>query len=182
MVTQGLGHWYTCARLYRRVASYVHQPSAPSATWLKDPGHCLALGFGSGLAPRAPGTFGSLLGIPLYFAIAGFPLPLQLALLAGLFALGVPICARTAKALGVHDHPAIVWDEVVAMALTLLASDGSPAGIAAGFALFRLFDIWKPWPIRWFDRNVHGGFGVMLDDLVAAVLAGGLLALLQHFA
>lgn len=182
MVTQGLGHWYTCARFNKSVGSSVHQGSAPSATWLKDPGHCLALGFGSGLAPRAPGTFGSLPGIALYFAIAGLPLPLQLAVLAGLFALGVLLCARTAKALGVHDHPAIVWDEVVAMALTLLASDGSALGIGAGFALFRLFDIWKPWPIRWFDRNVHGGLGVMLDDVVAALMAGAGLALLQHFA
>ena len=88
---------------------------------------------------------------------------------------------RPARALQVHDHPAIVWDEVVAMALVLVLADGSAASLAAGFALFRVFDIWKPWPIRWFDRHVHGGLGVMLDDLAAAVFAAALLALLQQF-
>ena len=156
--------------------------ATPSASWLKDPGHCLALGFGSGLAPRAPGTFGSVVGVLLHLALAPLALPVQLAVLAGLFLLGLPVCGRTARALGVHDHPAIVWDEVVAMALVLVVADGSPASLVVGFALFRLFDVWKPWPIRWFDRRVHGGLGVMLDDLVAALFAAAGLALLQHFA
>ena len=155
--------------------------AAPSLAWLKDPGHCLALGFGSGLAPRAPGTFGSVVGVLLHLGLAPLDWPAQLASLALLFLIGIPLCARTARALQVHDHPAIVWDEVVAMALVLVLADGSAASLAAGFALFRLFDIGKPWPIRWFDRHVHGGLGVMLDDLVAAVFAAALLALLQQF-
>lgn len=154
----------------------------PNAAWLKDPGHCLALGGGSGLAPRAPGTFGSLVGVGLYALMAALPLPMYLALTALLFVIGIPLCARTARALGVHDHPAIVWDEVAAMPVALACAGGDWRWVIAGFALFRLFDIWKPGPIRWADRRIHGGLGIMLDDLGAALLTAGVLASCQHLA
>lgn len=154
----------------------------PNAAWLKDPGHFLALGGGSGLAPRAPGTFGSLVGVALYALMAALPLPVYLVLTLSLFALGIPLCARTARALGVHDHPAIVWDEVAAMPVALIGAGGDWRWMVLGFALFRLFDIWKPGPIRWADRRVHGGLGIMLDDLGAALLAAGVLASCRYLA
>jgi len=154
----------------------------PTSAWLKDPGHFLALGGGSGLAPRAPGTFGSMVGVGVYALMAALPLPLYLVLTALMFALGIPLCGRTARALGVHDHPAIVWDEVAAMPVALLSAGGDWRWMLVGFALFRLFDIWKPWPIRWADRRIHGGLGIMLDDLGAALLAAAALVACQYFA
>ncbi len=154
----------------------------PTSAWLKDPGHFLALGGGSGLAPRAPGTFGSMVGVGVYALMAALPLPLYLVLTALMFALGIPLCGRTARALGVHDHPAIVWDEVAAMPVVLLSAGGDWRWMLVGFALFRLFDIWKPWPIRWVDRRIHGGLGIMLDDLGAALLAAAALVSCQYFA
>lgn len=154
----------------------------PTSAWLKDPGHFLAFGGGSGLAPRAPGTFGSMVGVGVYTLMVALPLPLYLMLTALMFALGVPLCGRTARALGVHDHPAIVWDEVAAMPVALLSAAGDWRWMLVGFALFRLFDIWKPWPIRWADRRIHGGLGIMLDDLGAALMAAAALVSCRHFA
>lgn len=144
--------------------------------WLLDPGHCLALGFGAGLAPRAPGTFGTLAGLPLALALLWLPWPWQAVCLAGLFLLGVWVCGRTARALGVPDHGAIVWDEIVGIGIALAGLPLDWRLALAGFLLFRLLDILKPWPIGWLDRRVHGGFGIMLDD----ALAGAVTALLLH--
>ncbi|HXH03000.1 MAG TPA: phosphatidylglycerophosphatase A [Candidatus Competibacteraceae bacterium] len=140
----------------------------PDAVWLRDPGHCLALGCGSGLAPKAPGTCGTLAAIPLYLVLAGLPLSAYLLAALALFTLGVWLCGRTARALRVHDHPAIVWDEVVGYVLTMAAAPAGWPWWLAGFLLFRLFDILKPWPVRLADRRVHGGLGIMLDDALAA--------------
>ncbi|PHV09974.1 phosphatidylglycerophosphatase A family protein [Chitinimonas sp. BJB300] len=140
------------------------------------PAHFLSLGFGSGLAPRAPGTFGSLTAIPLYLLLAFWLSPLAIALLAiPLFVLGVWTCDKTGKALGVSDHGSIVWDEIVAMLPLLALAPQTGWGYALAFALFRVFDIWKPWPIRWFDARIKGGLGVMLDDALAAIPAAALL-------
>jgi len=143
------------------------------------PAHLIAFGFGSGLAPKAPGTVGTLLGLPLYVLIAAIApdLPNRIILLIAAFLLGVWACGRTGRALGAADHGGMVWDEIVAFALVLLfipAPAFSPAGwlwIALAFALFRLFDILKPWPIRLADARLKGGFGVMFDDLLAAAYA-----------
>ena len=136
------------------------------------PAHFLALGFGAGLAPRAPGTFGTLLGWALYFTLALVMPPLAIAFLAiPLFFLGIWACGVTGKDLGVEDHSAIVWDEVVAF-LPLAALASSSLWLQAlAFALFRLFDIWKPFPIRELEKQVKGGLGVMIDDVVAAFYA-----------
>jgi phosphatidylglycerophosphatase A len=145
----------------------------PDARFLvAHPAHFIALGFGAGLAPRAPGTFGTATGLGLYWILALFLPPLAIAFLAvPLFFVGVWACGVAGRNLGVADHGAIVWDEIVAfLPLAALASASLVLqGIA--FALFRLFDIWKPFPIRHFERNVKGGLGVMLDDLLAGCYA-----------
>ena len=151
-------------------------PPRISPTLLRDPGHFLALGFGSGLAPRAPGTFGTLAAIPVYLLCAQLPLMVYLLVVAAAFAVGVYLCGRTARALGVHDHPGIVWDEVVGYLMTMAFAPSGWLWVVLGFVCFRLFDILKPWPIRVLDRSVHGGLGIMIDDALAGVLAALCLA------
>jgi phosphatidylglycerophosphatase A len=138
--------------------------------------HVLAFGLGSGAAPVAPGTAGTLVGLVVYGGIAGLPLPAYLAVLGVFVVAGIGICGRTAADLAVHDHPGIVWDEIAGL---LVALCGVPVGwqwTAAGFVLFRVFDILKPWPIHWVDRRVGGGLGIMADD----VLAGSYVAAILH--
>ncbi len=139
---------------------------------LAHPAHFVALGFGSGLAPKAPGTFGTLAGLALYYALAVVLPPAAIAFLAiPFFFLGVWACDVTAKHLGVQDPGCIVWDEVVAFLPLAAISSAAWWLQAVAFVLFRLFDIWKPYPIRMIDANVKGGFGVMLDDVAAAAYA-----------
>ncbi|MDZ7789570.1 MAG: phosphatidylglycerophosphatase A [Xanthomonadales bacterium] len=128
----------------------------------------LAFGFGSGLAPFAPGTAGSLAAIPLALPLVYLPLPAAIAVIAAAFAFGVWLCGRVGRRLGVHDHSGIVFDEFVGLWLVLVLVPFHWAWWLAAFAVFRIFDAAKPWPIGWFDRRVHGGFGVMLDDVLAA--------------
>jgi phosphatidylglycerophosphatase A len=145
----------------------------PSAAFLlSHPAHFIALGFGTGIAPFAPGTIGTLLAFPLYAALGRWLSPAGiLALLPALFALGVWACGRTGRALGVADHSGMNWDEIVAFLLVLVFTPPGLAWQAAAFCAFRLFDIAKPPPIRYLDRTVKGGFGVMVDDLLAAFYA-----------
>ncbi|WP_116473782.1 phosphatidylglycerophosphatase A family protein [Zobellella maritima] len=138
---------------------------------LSNPVHLLALGFGSGLSPVMPGTMGTLAAIPLYWLIQGLPLGWYLALLVVGFIAGIWICNVATRAIGRHDHGAIVWDEIIGFGITMTAAPTGWWWILAGFVLFRLFDIIKPWPIRWFDRRIHGGFGIMLDDVIAGLFA-----------
>ena len=138
-------------------------------TMLRHPVHLLSLGFGSGCAPKAPGTMGTLVGVLLYLPMQLLAWPYYLALLLLLIGAGIWLCGQTAKALGVHDHPGIVWDEITGYLLTMLAAPKGVLWIILGFVLFRLFDIWKPWPIRLLDKQLKGGSGVMADDLLAAI-------------
>lgn len=138
---------------------------------LSRPSHFLALGFGSGLSPWMPGTMGTLAAIPVYLLLAHLPLAAYLALIVILFLLGVYLCSVAARDAGVHDHPAIVWDEIVGFLITMIAIPTSWPTVLAGFALFRFFDIVKPWPIRVLDKRVSGGLGIMLDDVVAGLFA-----------
>ena len=142
---------------------------------LRDPVHWLAFGFGSGLLPVAPGTWGSALVILLYALLPQLPLVWLIAGLVLLALLGVWICGVSARRLGVHDHGGIVYVEFVGMWLVLLVTPWQPAWILAAFLLFRLFDVWKPWPIRELDHSVPGGLGIMLDDVVAAAYAAVLI-------
>lgn len=135
------------------------------------PAHFFGLGFGSGLAKKAPGTFGTMVGLPLFWLISIYSVSTQLALISTLFLVGIYFCDVTGKALAVPDHGGIVWDEIVAMMLVLTFTQNQWQCWLVAFLLFRLFDIWKPFPIRYFDKKLKHGFGVMLDDLLAAIYA-----------
>jgi phosphatidylglycerophosphatase A len=139
---------------------------------LAHPAHFFALGFGTGLAPKAPGTFGTLIGLPLFWLISSYVLLIQLLIITALFLIGIYFCNKTSIDLGLADHSAIVWDEIVAMMLVLTITPPHWAAWLVAFLLFRLFDIWKPFPIRQFDAKLKSGFGVMFDDLLAAIYAG----------
>lgn len=144
---------------------------------LKHPLVFIALGFGSGLAPKAPGTAGTLVAIPFYLLMQTLPLSVYASITLACVFFGIGICGYAADRLGVHDHPAIVFDEIAGFFITMFASPAGLLPLLAGFVLFRLFDALKPWPISWFDRNVHGGFGIMLDDVIAGLMGLGVLQL-----
>ena len=148
----------------------------------KHPFHLLSLGLGSGLAPKAPGTFGTLMAVPIYLLLLE-PLSdaVYLAALIALTGLGVFLCGQTAKALGVHDHPAIVWDEFAGFWLAAYLLPEGWWWLVAAFVLFRVFDIVKPWPISWLDKRMKGGFGIMIDDIVAGLFAWGVIQLAARF-
>jgi phosphatidylglycerophosphatase A len=135
----------------------------------------LAFGLGTGLTPKAPGTAGSLLGVALAWLTLPLGLEMQLVVAITLMASGLWLCGEAARRLGVHDHPGIVWDEIAGMYLLLLVAAPEIIAWAAAFLLFRLMDIWKPWPIRDLDHRLSGGVGIMLDDLLAALYAAVLL-------
>ncbi len=141
-------------------------------TWrfiLAHPARFLAFGFGSGLSPKAPGTFGTLVAIPLYaLLIALLPEPMVWGAIVVMCIAGIWICDVAGKALGVADHGGIVWDEIASFCIVLAVVPKTPLWWAIAFGLFRLFDIWKPFPIRQLDARTHSGLGVMLDDVLAA--------------
>ena len=142
----------------------------PDSVW-RNPIHFLAFGCGSGTVDKAPGTFGTLAAIPLYLliqdlSVSNYFLVLILSALAGIF-----ICGKTSHDLGVHDHSGIVWDEFVGYWITMWMAPEGWSYIILGFILFRIFDIWKPWPISLADKHVHGGFGIMFDDILAGIFA-----------
>jgi phosphatidylglycerophosphatase A len=143
------------------------------------PTHFIAFGFGLGTLPRAPGTWGTLLGIPFYCLFSATSWWMYLSIVCLFFLYGVWLCDVVSKDLGVHDHKGIVWDEVVGMMLTLYLFKPSVLTVIFGFILFRIFDILKPWPISWVDKKVRGGLGVMLDDVLAAIPAWVCLGLLS---
>lgn len=144
----------------------------------RDPVLWLAFGFGTGLAPKAPGTFGTLPGIVLVWLIgmlaASFAIPAGFLIAIAaflLFPLGIFLCGRASQKLGVHDHGGIVFDEIVGVLIPFILIPVTPLNLLLGFLAFRLFDVLKPWPIYWLDRRVSGGFGIMVDDLIAGLFA-----------
>ena len=146
---------------------------------LRNPIHLLALGFGSGLAPRAPGTFGTLVAVPIVWGVMQFGFAAHVAFAIVATAAGIWLCGESARRLGVHDHPGIVWDEITAFMIVLFFTPNTLMWQAVAFLLFRVFDILKPGPIRYIERMFRGGFGVMVDDLVAAFFALICLVLLK---
>lgn len=152
------------------------------ASLMRDPGHCLSLGLGSGCISRAPGTWGSLAGVLLYSLFFWVPLPVYMALVVAAFLGGIYLCGRTARALGVHDDGAIVWDEFVGVWIALAFQPTGWMWIAAAFVAFRVFDIIKPWPIGWLDRRISGGMGIMVDDVLAGLYALAALLAVQAIA
>ncbi|MCV6610894.1 MAG: phosphatidylglycerophosphatase A [Amphritea sp.] len=153
---------------------------APSSVW-KNPIHFLAFGLGSGAAPKAPGTFGTLAAIPLFLLLQPLALHWYLLVLVVTFVVGIYLCGKTSEDMGVHDHGGIVWDEFVGYWVTMFAAPAGWLWIVIGFVLFRIFDIAKPWPISWADKKVHGGFGIMLDDLLAGLMALAVMQLLALY-
>jgi len=156
-------------------------PENLTRTVLTDPVHFLAFGFGTGLAPFAPGTFGSIPGLILFWLTLDFGLYVQLSIAIAMALIGIWICGESARRIGVHDHGGIVWDEIVGMYVTLFLAPVSVVGFVLAFVLFRIMDIVKPWPIRELDHSMQGGLGIMLDDLLAALYAALLLALYGWF-
>ena len=154
--------------------------TAPDRRFLvSHPAHFIALGFGSGLAPFAPGTFGTLASLALFLVLEQFIAPWIVGALAlPLFFVGIWASDRTARDLGVEDHGVIVIDEIVAFLPVALYANKSPLMLAVAFGLFRLFDVWKPFPIRQVERRTKGGFGVMIDDVLAAIYACAVIFLL----
>ena len=138
-----------------------------------------AQGFGTGRSPWAPGTVGTLPGVGLYLVLAPLPLPAYIAIILLLFYFGTFLCELAAEQLGESDPPSVVWDEIVGVLVTLTAVPLTLINLILAFILFRIFDIWKPWPISWIQHRIHGGDGIMLDDVVAGVMAGAMLNLLM---
>lgn len=147
---------------------------------LTNPINLLAFGLGSGLLPKAPGTWGTLVALPLYYAMLPLNMLSYLALTLLLTVIGVFICDYSSKKLGVHDHPGIVWDEICGYLITMIAAPVGWMWMLIGFVLFRIFDILKPWPIKWLDQKVKGGFGIMVDDVLAGVFAMASLQLIVY--
>ena len=146
---------------------------------ISSPVHLLAFGFGSGLSPFAPGTFGTLAAVLLYLPMQYLSLLNYCIVVALVCIVGIWICGRSSEMLGVHDHGGIVWDEFAGYFITMIAAPAGWLWIVVGFVLFRFFDILKPWPIKWADTKVEGGLGIMLDDILAGFIS---LAILQILA
>lgn len=148
---------------------------------LGSPSGLLAFGFGSGLSPFAPGTMGTVVAIPFVFALKSLGVPGFWIALLLLFLLGIQICGHVSRKLGMHDHGGIVWDEMVGYWLAIAFVPLQWHWLLAAFVLFRFFDIYKPWPIRHLDRQVSGGFGIMIDDILAALFTIIVLAVVQSW-
>ena len=144
---------------------------ATATNIFRDPFLFVAFGFGSGLAKVGPGTAGTLLAIPIYWLLVQLGLPLYVLVVLIALLAGIWICDVASERLGVHDHSGIVWDEIVGLWITMIAIPVTIPMVVLGFVLFRFFDIVKPWPISWLDQQVSGGFGIMIDDVLAAVFA-----------
>ncbi|MBL4297451.1 phosphatidylglycerophosphatase A [Vibrio fluvialis] len=155
---------------------------------MTNPWHLLATGFGSGLSPVVPGTMGTLASVPFYLLLAQLPLTLYIVVVIAASLIGIKICQVTSDDMKVHDHGSIVWDEFAGFWITMLIVPVLQLPVfewkwlLAGFMLFRFFDMVKPWPIGWLDKRVHGGLGIMLDDLVAGVMSALALALVGYWA
>lgn len=147
---------------------------SPTNLW-----HVMATGFGSGLSPKAPGTAGSLAAVPFCYLLGLASLPLKATIIVVAFAIGVYACQKATDAIGIDDHGGIVWDEFVGMFITVACLPNTLAWLIAGFVVFRIFDIWKPWPIGPIDAKLKGGLGIMLDDVIAGVFALVVLKLIE---
>lgn len=146
-------------------------PQPTFAQLLRNPLAFLAFGFGSGLAPKAPGTAGTLAALPFFYWLAPLPLYTYLCVLVVAFLVGIYLCHHASKWLDVHDHGGIVWDEFIGLWIALIALPAGWPWLLLAFVLFRFFDMLKPWPISLADKHIHGGFGIMIDDVLAGLAA-----------
>ncbi len=154
-------------------------PDVNFKTLLKNPAAFIAYGFGAGLSPKAPGTMGTLVAIPIYWLIQDWSLFAYVTFTVVAFLFGIWICQRTVDWLKQDDPGAVVWDEIVGYLVTMIAAPQGWAWIITGFVLFRIFDILKPWPVSLADKKLHGGLGIMLDDVIAGVMAAAVMVLIQ---
>ena len=138
---------------------------------LANPIHLLAFGFGARLSPKAPGTVGTVVAVLIYLVLPSMPTIIYAGLILLSFVFGIWICGKTAEDLGVHDNGGIVWDEFVGYWITMFMAPSGLFWVLLGFVLFRLLDIFKPWPIKWADKELAGGLGIMLDDVLAGIMA-----------
>ena len=144
--------------------------AAPSSVW-RNPIHFFAYGFGSGAVPKAPGTAGTLVAVIIYLLLPQISPLIYVSLLLISFVFGVWICGKTAQDIGIKDPSGIVWDEFVGYWITMFMAPSGWIWVIIGFVLFRLLDIVKPWPIKWADKQIGGGMGIMLDDVLAGIMA-----------
>ena len=140
----------------------------------------LAFGFGSGLVNKAPGTFGTLAAIPVWWLLSNLPLATYVVIIYLAAVIGIIVCEKASSKIGVHDHGGIVWDEFVGFWIAMCPVSPSVSNVVVGFVLFRGLDILKPWPINWLDQNIHGGFGIMLDDIVSGLVTALLMVMLVN--
>ncbi len=143
-------------------------PPIPLSVW-KNPLHFIAFGFGAGCIPVAPGTFGTLIAIPFYLYLSTYSLTSYIIITLAIIALSSWLCEKVSRDLKVNDHQGMCIDEVVGFLVTMTNAPYGWKWILLGFILFRIFDIWKPWPIRQIDKNIHSGFGMILDDVAAGI-------------
>lgn len=152
-------------------------PPVPDAVWT-NPLYFIAFGLGAGAIPFAPGTFGTLMAIPFYLCLKQLPMMVYIIVVALFCAFSMWLCERISRDTNTQDHPGMCIDEFAGFFVTMIAAPSGFVWLALGFILFRIFDIWKPWPIRFLDRNVHGGIGMVLDDMVAGLFACAIIQLL----
>ena len=148
----------------------VGSAGTPASVW-RNPIHFLSFGLGSGAMPIAPGTFGTMVGMLIYSLLPSMSSDVYGVFLFLTFLLGVWLCGKTSFDLGVHDHPGIVFDEFVGLWITYFMVPEGSQWLICGFCFFRIFDILKPWPIKWADVNINGGLGIMLDDVLAGIIS-----------
>ncbi len=145
-------------------------PPIPTTVWQK-PLHFIAFGFGSGALPIAPGTFGTLVAVPFYLALRAFPVSIYIFLVILIALASMWICERVSKEIKIDDHQGMCLDEIVGFLVTMIGAPHNFIWIIVGFLLFRFFDIFKPWPINYIDTHVHGGIGMILDDVCAGIFS-----------
>ena len=160
-----------------KMRDYTAIPPIPDSVW-RNPLHFVAFGFGTGTIPVAPGTFGTLIAIPFYLVMQSLTPLAYFAVTALVIILSIMICEKATRDIGVEDHQGMCLDEIVGYLVTMFCAPPGWKWIWIGFLLFRLFDIWKPWPVRVADERVHGGFGIILDDVLAGIYSCIVLQLL----
>jgi len=153
-------------------------PTIPDSIW-KNPWHFIAFGFGSGAIPIAPGTFGTLFAIPFYLLLQPLPILFYIFITILIILGSSLLCDRVSKEISIHDHQGMCLDEIVGFLVTMIGVPYGIIWILAGFILFRFFDIVKPWPINYIDQKIHGGFGMILDDVVAGIFSACLLQIIS---
>ena len=157
--------------------NYLDIPEVPATVW-SNPLHFIAFGFGVGVIPFAPGTFGTLIAIPFYLVLQLFSWKIYLSVLIIATIASMWVCDKVSKELKIDDHQGMCLDEVIGFLWAMIAIPYAWKWLALGFILFRLFDIWKPWPIRYVDNHVHGGVGMILDDILAGIASCAILHIL----